>query len=230
MTLGGVPHLVWTTFTDRQIDLDVRSAAARGYLHEILQRLAGCGVQLVRVDAAGYAVKTPGTSSFMTADTYDFLDELTKEAEALGLQVLQVHSHYQDQIEIARRVDLVYDFGLPPLVLHTLHTGDTAALLHWLRVRPVNCVTVLDTHDGIGVIDAGPDAADPDRAGLLTRGQIADLVEAVHRASGGGSRPATGAAAGNLDLYQLNCTFYDALGWQRRAVPAGPADPVLRPG
>ena len=213
MLLGGVRHLVWTTFTDRQIDLDVSSPPARGYLHEILEKLAAAGVRLVRIDAAGYAVKTPGTSSFMTPATYAFLDELTAEASALGLEVLlEVHSHHEQQIEIARRVDRVYDFGLPPLVLHALHTGDTAPLLHWLAIRPVNCVTVLDTHDGIGVIDAGPDATDPSRAGLLSPDQIGALVEAVHEASAGASRLATGAAAGNLDLYQVNCTFYDALG------------------
>jgi sucrose phosphorylase len=49
----------------------------------------------------------------------------------------------------------------------------------------VNRVTVLDTHDGIGVIDAGPDTADPRRVGLLTREQIGALIEAVHTASGG---------------------------------------------
>jgi hypothetical protein len=74
-----------------------------------------------------------------------------------------------------------------------------------------NAVTVLDTHDGIGVIDVGPDAADRSRAGLLTPAQIDALVEAMHEACGGTSRQATGAAASNLDLYQVRGTFYDAL-------------------
>jgi sucrose phosphorylase len=83
-------------------------------------------------------------------------------------------------------------------------------LAHWLSIRPQNCVTVLDTHDGIGVIDVGTDAQG--KPGLLPPGDIDSLVETVHARSNGQSRKATGAAANNLDLYQVNCTFYDALG------------------
>ena len=169
------------------------------------------------MDAVGYAVKTPGTSSFMTPETFAFIDELTAQAKGLGLEVLvEVHSYYRRQIEIAQQVDWVYDFGLPPLVLYALHFGDAAPLVRWLGLRPVNCVTVLDTHDGIGVIDVGADATEAgslaDREGLLTPEQLDGLVEAMHDASGGASRQATGAAASNLDLYQVNCTFFDALG------------------
>ena len=75
---------------------------------------------------------------------------------------------------------------------------------------------MLDTHDGIGVIDVGADGRDPSRPGLLTPAQIGQLVAAIHRGSGGTSRLATGAAASNVDLYQVNCTFYDALGAEDR--------------
>lgn len=57
-----------------------------------------------------------------------------------------------------------------------------------------------------------PTSCDRGRAGLLTAEQIDDLVESIHASSGGTSRLASGAAASNLDLYQINCTFYDALG------------------
>jgi sucrose phosphorylase len=214
MRLGERRRLVWTTFTPMQVDLDVRSAAARAYLTQVLELLARHRVGLVRVDAVGYAVKTPGTSSFMTPETFEFIAGLTDQARDLGLEVLvEVHSYYRRQVEIAARVDRVYDFALPPLVLHALHTGDADPLLAWLDVRPVNCVTVLDTHDGIGVVDVGADPADPAGSpGLLTPDQIHDLVEAMHDASGDTSRLATGAAASNVDLYQVNCTYYDALG------------------
>lgn len=218
MRLGDRKRLVWTTFTASQVDLDLRHPAARGYLSEVAELLAEHGVTMVRVDAVGYAVKTPGTSSFMTPETFAFIAELSAQLRGLGLEVLvEVHSYYRRQVEIARHVDRVYDFGLPPLVLHALHAGDAGPLLHWLDVRPRNCVTVLDTHDGIGVIDVGADAtaadpAAPDAAGLLTPAQLDALVEAIHTASGGSSRSATGAVANNLDLYQVNCTFYDALG------------------
>ncbi|MGZ4649204.1 MAG: sucrose phosphorylase [Kineosporiaceae bacterium] len=213
MRLGARRRLVWTTFTSQQVDIDVRSSRALAYLGEVLEILARNQVALVRVDAVGYAVKTPGTSSFMTPETFAFIAELSAQAKGLGLEVLvEVHSYYRRQIEIARQVDLVYDFALPPLVLHALHTGDADPLLAWLAARPFNCVTVLDTHDGIGVVDVGADADDPSHAGLLTPEQIGELVEAIHDASGGTSRLATGAAASNVDIYQVNCTYYDALG------------------
>lgn len=149
----------------------------------------------------------------MTPETFEFIDELTARARSLGAQVLvEIHSHYQRQIAIASKVDMVYDFALPPLLLHSMYTGDAAALRHWLSVRPVNAVTVLDTHDGIGVVDVGPDQIDADMEGLLTPEQVHDLVEGIHEHSGGQSRQATGWAASNVDVYQVNSTYYSALG------------------
>ena len=110
-------------------------------------------------------------------------------------------------------MDWVYDFALPPLVLHALYTKDAGRLKEWLRICPRNAITVLDTHDGIGVIDVGTDRKSPDGPpGLLSPKEIDGLVETIHQRSNGESRQATGAAASNLDLYQVNCTFYDALG------------------
>jgi sucrose phosphorylase len=213
-TLGdGSKRLVWTTFTPQQVDIDVRQPVARDYLIKVLNRLAAAGVTRVRLDAVGYAVKTPGLTSFMTPETFHFIDEVTDWCHERGLQVLvEVHSYYRQQIDIARQVDQVYDFALPPLVLHALTAADAEPLLAWMKVRPTNTFTVLDTHDGIGVIDVGADATDRSRPGLLTPAQIGTLVETMHENSGGTSRQATGAAASNVDLYQVNCTFYDALG------------------
>lgn len=235
MRLGGRLRYVWTTFTPQQIDIDVRSARGRSYLTSILDAVAAAGVRLVRLDAVGYAVKTPGTTSFMTPETFAFIEEFTAEARERGVDVLvEVHSYYRRQIEIARAVDLVYDFALPPLVLHALYTGDGTALADWLRERPRNAVTVLDTHDGIGVIDVGPDQTvepgEPERPGLLTPQQIDELVEGIHARTGGSSARATGAAASNLDLYQVNSTYYDALGRDDRRYLAARAIQLFTPG
>jgi sucrose phosphorylase len=147
----------------------------------------------------------------MIPETFDFIGELTSKARAMGIEVLvEIHSHYLKQIEVARTVDWVYDFALPPLILHALFRGDPHPLARWLSIRPRNAVTVLDTHDGIGVIDVGADATGT--PGLLSPAEIDNLVEAIHQRSRGQSRQATGAAANNLDLYQVNCTFLDALG------------------
>jgi sucrose phosphorylase len=208
----GEQHALWTTFTSSQIDIDVSHPQGRAYLLGILDRLASNGVHLVRLDAVGYAVKKAGTSCFMLPETFAFIDDLSAEAKARGIEVLvEVHSHYQTQIDIARRVDWVYDFALPPLLLHALYTGSATALKTWLAIRPTNAVTVLDTHDGIGIIDIGADKKSK-RPGLVSDAELDALVERIHLESQGQSRMATGAAASNLDLYQVNCTYFDALG------------------
>jgi sucrose phosphorylase len=206
-------RLVWTTFTPEQIDVDVHAPATRRYLWSILDRFAEHGVRMVRLDAVGYAVKTAGTSCFMTEDTFAFIDDLTAHARSRGLEVLvEIHSYWRKQIEVASHVDWVYDFALPPLILHALYSGTTERLRRWCELRPHNAVTVLDTHDGIGVVDVGPEAAPGTGEGLLDAAEIDALVEGIHDASQGASRLATGASASNLDIYQVNCTFYDALG------------------
>ncbi|CAA9535869.1 MAG: GH13_18 / GH13_4 / GH13 [uncultured Solirubrobacteraceae bacterium] len=213
VTVGGERRLAWTTFTPAQMDLDVADPATTAYHDAILDRMAASGVRMLRLDAVGYAVKTAGTSCFMTPETFAFIDSLTERAHARGLEVLvEIHSHYALQVEVGDRVDRVYDFALPPLVLHALIAADAAPLRRWLEIRPANAITVLDTHDGIGVIDVAADGASPELAGLLDTHQIDALVEAIHANSGGASRLATGAAASNVDLYQVNCTYYDALG------------------
>ncbi|WP_406665377.1 sucrose phosphorylase [Gallaecimonas sp. GXIMD1310] len=200
----------WTTFTSKQIDIDVNSEAGQAYLSRILDTFADNGITMIRLDAAGYAIKKAGSRCFMLDETYEFINQLAGQARQRGIDTLvEIHSHHQTQVDIAKRVDRVYDFALPPLVLHALFSADVVPLLRWLDMAPRNCVTVLDTHDGIGIIDVGPMEGKP---GLLNDAQIDQLVEQIHHNSGGQSRQATGAAASNVDLYQVNCTYYDALG------------------
>jgi sucrose phosphorylase len=206
-------RIMWTTFTTNQIDIDVASPQGRAYLDGILDTFAAHGIRMVRLDAVGYAVKTAGTASFMTPETFAFIDQLAARAHERGIEVLvEVHSYWRKQLAIAEEVDWVYDFALPPLVLHGLYTGTAEPLRRWFEMRPHNAVTVLDTHDGIGVIDVGPDTGDVANLGLLDAAEIDELVEGIHEHSHGASRLATGAAASNVDLYQVNCTYFDALG------------------
>lgn len=207
---NGKTYEFWTTFTDNQIDINVKSTAGIEYLDNVLKKFSENNVNIIRLDAAGYAIKEAGTNCFMLDQTFDYLDKLSAQANQLGMETIaEIHSHYQTQVEVAKRVNMVYDFALPPLILHSLFTNNTDALVQWLTISPRNCLTVLDTHDGIGIIDAGPMG---DKAGLLNAAQIDNLVETIHANSNNQSRQATGAAASNVDLYQVNCTYYNALG------------------
>jgi len=206
----GSTRLMWTTFTPHQIDLDIRSDQARSYLRDILDRLSASGVRQVRLDAVGYSVKTAGTSSFMTADTFKLIAELMHDVHDRGMvTLLEIHSHFTDQIEMGAVADHVYDFALPPLILHGLYTGCAEPLRNWFKISPRNAITVLDTHDGIGVIDVGPSGG---LAGLLSGDQIDELVDGIGKSTNGESVTATGTAASNLDLYQVNSTYFSALG------------------
>lgn len=213
VNVAGRPRLLWTTFTGAQIDMDMRFPGTWDYLLDVMRRMAAHGARTIRLDAVGYVAKTPGTSCFLTEETLAIVDQLTQEAHRLGLQTLaEIHASQHQVAQLGKHVDHIYDFALPPLILHAVHTGDTDPLLSWLDTRPGNCVTVLDTHDGIGVIDVGPDPTDPRSQGLLRPDQIDGLVETIHQVSNGVSLRATGQAVSNLDLYQVNCTWYDAVG------------------
>ena len=229
---NGETRTLWTTFTPQQIDIDVQHPQGRAYLEAIMRALAASGVKMIRLDAVGYAIKKAGSGCFMVPETFAFIDEFAAFARSLGLEVLvEVHSYFAKQIEIAQRVDWVYDFALPPLLLHALFFKTARHLEDWIVRRPRNALTVLDTHDGIGIIDIGADTSDRvARPGLVPPDELDQLVEMIHTNSRGQSREATGAAASNLDLYQVNCTFYDALGRDGKAYLLARAVQFFLPG
>jgi sucrose phosphorylase len=117
----------------------------------------------------------------------------------------EVHSHYSEQRRLADTpgVDFVYDSQLPLLVLHTLFTGNTAALTNWIAIRPTNCVTTLDTHDGLPI---------PDVEDLLTPQEIDDTVAILRSHGGRDAMRAASATSDKKKLYQVDCTYYSALG------------------
>jgi sucrose phosphorylase len=215
MTLAdGSRRILWTTFTSEQLDIDVTHPRGIEYLENILKIFAANDIRMIRLDAVGYAIKKPGKSCFMMDETFEFIRWFSERARQFGLEVLvEIHSYYKRQIEIASHVDWVYDFALPPLMLHAFFNGTAKELKQWIAIRPTNALTVLDTHDGIGVIDIGADAHDREQhPGLVPESELNRLVQQIHANSNGESLHATGAAAANLDLYQVNCTYYDALG------------------
>ena len=225
---NGCTKLLWTTFTSNQIDIDVTSETGIAYLENILETFEQAGISMIRLDAAGYAIKKRGTSCFMIDETFDFISNITQKAKSRGMEVLvEIHSFYKTQIEIAKRVDYVYDFALPVLVLDTIFNQDSSNLKKWLEIAPRNVITVLDTHDGIGIVDVASEGGEP---GLIPDEALNGIVERIHDNSKGTSRKATGAAASNLDLYQVNCTYFDAVGRDEKAYLIARAIQFFAPG
>lgn len=203
--VAGKRRLVWTTFMPSQVDIDVKHPAGLAYLDRVLDALQSGGVKVVRLDAVGYAVKTPGTDSFMTEETLEFVSEITEKIQSRGMRVLvEVHAHYTQQLAISPLVDLIYDFQTAPLLLHSIFTGTVDRLANWFEIRPTNCLNVLDTHDGYGVIDGGPIGG---RDGLITQEEMAQIFDVAEKNTGGHSKIAS-VVPQWFDLpHQINATL-----------------------
>jgi sucrose phosphorylase len=167
--------------------------------------LAERGVGMLRLDAFGYTTKKIGTSCFLVEpDVWQLLERFRVMAADNGVEILpEVHDHPSYQYAIARRGMWSYAFALPPLLLYSLLDANSHYLKAWLRMCPHNQVTVLDTHDGICI---------PDVEDILPRYHIEALIKNVSERS---ADPILRRSAANVHsvgaIYQLTCTFYDAL-------------------
>ena len=203
--VDGERRLVWTTFMPSQVDIDIKHERGLDYLKRVLEALKSGGVKVVRLDAVGYAVKTPGTDSFMTKETLEFVKEITDLIHSYDMRVLvEVHAHYTQQLEIAPLVDLIYDFQTAPLLLHSLFTGSVDRLADWFKIRPNNCLNVLDTHDGYGVIDGGPIGGRP---GLITQDEMAHIFNVAEKNTAGHSAIASVVPQWFTLPHQINATL-----------------------
>ncbi|MFO7531201.1 MAG: sucrose phosphorylase [Candidatus Limnocylindrales bacterium] len=209
ITDTGTTERIWTTFgfgeRVEQIDLDLASAATRRLIAGWFEWFAGHGVRIVRLDAVGYVVKKPGTSCFMVEpEIYGVLDWLVAAAAEHGIEVLpEIHDHHSTHQKLSDRGYWTYDFVLPGLLLHAFETGHVARLADHLARSPGRQFTTLDCHDGIPVR--------PDLDGILEPAEMTALADGV-TARGGNVNRILGETTGGVDVHQLNCTYFAALG------------------
>jgi len=206
---SGAVERIWTSFGSahwsEQIDLDVTSRATRSLVSGWLQFFASHGIRMVRLDAVGYVIKKPGTSCFMIEpEIYEFLDWITSVANSFGLAVLpEVHDRYPTHEGLVAHGFWTYDFVLPGLVLDALETGRARRLAAHLSRSPDRQFTTLDCHDGIPVR--------PDLDGVMEPGEMLELAERIQRRGGNVNRMLSDAHAAEVDIHQLNSTYYSAL-------------------
>lgn len=197
---------IWCTFSRDQVDLDINNNEVKNILKESIALFAINGIKMVRLDAIGYVAKDRGTKSFMIPETYRFIEWISAVAEKRGvLSLPEVHSYYKDQLKLAKisGVDYVYDFVLPILVLYSLYTGSNKKLKNWIAIRPDNQITTLDTHDGLPVVDV---------EGIMTDEERSYVTSLINLHGGNAALRASGNNSRNVDVYQINCTYYSALG------------------
>lgn len=221
----------WTTFSPQQIDVNFKDEDIQDYFEKTLKTLDNNGVKLIRLDAAGYIAKKPGTKCFLIPESYEYIKEFSQKAKELKMDVLvELHHPYEKILNLAKRVEDygdVYDFQLPPLILDGIFRDDARNIKSWLEKRPDNVYTVLDTHDGIGIIDS---------KGLLSTSEEEDkdrrdnLIQTIHKNTKKNSEKVSGGNANNLDIYQINTTFYDALGRDDRSYLMARAIQFFTPG
>jgi sucrose 6(F)-phosphate phosphorylase len=206
----GARETVWTSFGtaewSEQIDLDVTAAETRQLIRGWLEFFADRGVAIVRLDAVGYVVKKPGTSCFMVEPgIWEFLGWITDVAGSMGMAVLpEVHDRYPTHERMSSRGFWTYDFVLPGLALHAFETGRSDRLARHLDRSPDRQVTTLDCHDGIPVR--------PDLDGILEPNEMRDLANRIRANGGNVNRILSPGQADEVDVHQLNCTYYSAMG------------------
>lgn len=219
----GTAEKVWCTFDEEQIDLDLSREVTRRFVRDSLLGLAGHGARIVRLDAFAYSIKKPGTNCFFVEpEVWELLAWVRDLLSPLGVEVLpEIHEHYSIQQKLADRGYWVYDFALPMLLLHTFDTASNERLLAWLRICPRTQFTTLDTHDGIGVVDV---------AGLLSQQEIDNVRDQLFTRNSNVKNAYNMPSYNNLDIYQINCTYYSALGADDDAYVLARAIQFFAPG
>lgn len=201
----GSREKVWCTFCEEQIDLNVESDTTKKFIRENLLSMCSHGASIIRLDAFAYAVKKPDTSCFFVKpDIWNLLRETEALVKPYGVEILpEIHEHYSIQMEIAREKFWIYDFALPVLTLHALYSGQGKYLREWLYKSPMKQFTTLDTHDGIGIVDVKD---------LLPDEEVEYTKEKMFAEGANVKKIYNTEAYNNLDIYQINTTYYAALG------------------
>lgn len=220
-----------------QMDLNAQSQEVWDFYDETLKKLHDHGGKLVRLDAFAYLHKEPGKSNFFNEPgTWDYLERLKQMAEKYDLIVLpEIHSEYGEGIhdKVTSYGFPIYDFFFPSLVIHALELGTNRYLLRWINeliTKNINSINMLGSHDGIPVLDLkGKMNADVSREGLLSDEEIDRLIEKIVD-RGGRVKNLYGADGKKISYYQINATFFSALGENEQKLRLARAIQMFMPG
>jgi sucrose phosphorylase len=210
-TLHG-PRFVWTTFSDDQIDLDFKNPNVLLRVLEVLLLYVRRGADIIRLDAVTYLWEEPGTRCVHLEQTHEivrlFRDVLNLVAPSVAL-ITETNVPHQENISYfgngRDEAQMVYNFALPPLVLHAFYTQDATHLSQWAATldRASDTTTYLnflDSHDGIGVMGVKD---------LLPPAEIDRLVATAQEH--GALVSYKTAEDGTESPYEINTTWFSAL-------------------
>ena len=208
---GSVRHL-WTTFSDDQIDLNFASPQVLIAMVDVLLHYLLEGARYIRLDAVGFMWKIPGTTCIHLEQTHCLIQlfRAITDAVAPGTVIItETNVPHKDNISYfgdgENEAQMVYQFSLPPLVLHAVHRQDVKALCQWagsltLPSTYTTWFNFLASHDGIGL--------NPLR-GILPESEILSLVDKLQQE--GALVNWKNNPDGTRSPYEINVTYLDAL-------------------
>jgi len=206
---------VWTTFSADQIDLNYANPQVLVEMIGILLDYVAYGAKIIRLDAIAYLWKEPGSSCIHLPQTHLVIKIMRRVLDLVAPNVVLLTEtnvpHYENisyfgerdfETGLTDEAQMVYQFPLAPLVLHSFASQNARTLSEWVTSleAPGLFFNFIASHDGIGVQPA---------RGLLSETQIQCLVERT--LAHGGLVSYKHEADGNQIPYELNITLYDAL-------------------
>lgn len=207
-----------------QMDLNINSPLVWEYYKEALGKISGYGATIVRLDAFAYAPKLPGEKNFLNEPgTWELLEKVQALADTYGLRLLpEIHASYEEKIyrKVAEKGYMIYDFFLPGLLIAAIEKRDGSMIFKWAEEIIENrymVVNMLGCHDGIPLLDL---------KGMLEEEEIQELINLIV-ARGGYVKDLHGQK--NV-YYQVNATYYSALGEDDKKMLFARAVQLFMPG
>ena len=220
-----------------QMDVNAKSPLVWDFYEETLEKVKGFGCKILRLDAFAYLHKEVGQSNFFNKPgTWEYLDRIKQIAQKNDLMLLpEIHAEYGLHLhdEVAAEGYYIYDFFLPGLTIHTLENGTNKALLVWAKEiigKGYKTVNMLGCHDGIPVLDLrGKEVNGVYSKGLLLDKEIEDIMNKIME-RGGRVKNLYDPSGKKISYYQVNATFFSALGENEQKLLLARAIQLFMPG
>lgn len=220
-----------------QMDVNANSPLVWEFYEDTLKKLSNFGCKILRLDAFAYLHKEVGETNFFNKPgTWEYLDKIKKIAQQYNLLLLpEIHAEFGLGLheEVAKEGYYIYDFFFPGLVIHTLETASNKALIAWvneINAKGYNTVNMLGCHDGIPVLDLkGKNNQGIYQKGLLSDDEI-DFIMNTIMERGGRVKNLYDAAGNKISYYQINATFFSALGENEQKLLLARAIQMFMPG
>ncbi|MBI5929030.1 MAG: sugar phosphorylase [Chloroflexi bacterium] len=208
---GETSH-VWTTFSADQVDFDFGNPGTFLKMLAVLLFYCEQGAQVIRLDAIGFLWKQMGTSCIHLPETHAVVQLMRAVLDVVAPDVVLITETNVPHAENVsyfgngmNEAQLVYNFTLPPLLLHTMITGKTHKLMEWVNTldAPSTRTTFFNftaSHDGIGVRPV---------EGILNHVEMDALL--THVEERGGRISYRSNPDGSRSPYELNVTYLDAV-------------------